>query len=243
MARIFLAGASGLIGQRLVPLLVQAGHHVIGTTRTGGKTALLRSLGATPVVVDVFDAAALRRLVVASEAEVVIHQLTSLPDDLSSLEGAPLERAIRDNARVRTEGTPNLVAAALAAGARRLIAQSLLSIYAPGRGRHMENDPVNVGATGLAGITVQGTMALEGTVLGAAALAPVVLRYGYLYGAGTNHDVPWRDPAVHVDAAAHAAALAVDLGSGVYNVADPSPYASSERARRELGWESSFRNG
>ena len=243
MARIFLAGASGLIGQRLVPLLVKAGHQVVGTTRTEAKTSLLRSLGATPAVVDVFDAEALRRLVVASEPEVVIHQLTSLPDDLFSLEGTALERATRDNARIRTDGTPNLVAAALAAGARRLIAQSILWIYAPGREPHVEGDPVNTRATGLASITVQGVMALERAVLGAAALAPVVLRYGYLYGAGTNHEGPWRDPGVHVDAAAQAAALAVDRGQGVYNVADPGPYASSERARRELGWESSFRNG
>lgn len=241
MARIFLAGASGLIGQRLVPLLVQAGHHVVGTTRTDGKAALLRSLGATPVVVDVFDAAALRRLVVASEPEVVLHQLTSLPDNLSSLAGAALEQATRDNARIRTEGTPNLVAAALAAGARRLVAQSILWIYAPGREPHVESDPLNTGANGLAAITVQGTMALEQAVLGAATLAPVVLRNGYFYGGGTSHDAPWRDPAVHVDAAAHAAALAVDLGLGVYNVAEPGRYASSERARRELGWSSSFR--
>lgn len=237
MARIFLAGASGLIGQPLVALLVRAGHHVLGTTRTEGKAGRLRSLGATPAVVDVFDADALRRLVIAAEPEVVIHQLTSLPDDLFSLEGAALERAIRENARMRTEGTPNLVAAAMAAGAQRLIAQSILWIYAPGREPHVESDPVNTGATGLAAVTVQGTMALERAVLGAAALSPVVLRYGWLYGPGTNHDAPWRDPAVHVEAAAHAAALAVDRGLGVYNVAEPSPYASSERARRELGWD------
>jgi nucleoside-diphosphate-sugar epimerase len=78
-------------------------------------------------------------------------------------------------------------------------------------------------------------------VLGAPSLAGVVLRYGWLYGRGTNHDDPWRDPAVHVDAAAQVAALAVDRGSGIYNVAEPSPYASSERARRELGWSPDFR--
>jgi len=241
MARIFLAGASGLIGQRLVPLLVQAGHHVLGTTRTEQKAGFLRSLGATPAVVDVFDAEALRRVVVASEPEVVIQQLTNLPDDLSSLEGPALERALRENARMRTEGTPNLVAAALAAGARRLVAQSILWIYAPGREPHVESDPVNAGATGSAGITVQGVIALERAVLGAAVLAPVVLRYGHLYGPGTNEEAP-RDPAVHVDAAAHAAALAVDRGLGVYNVAEASPYASSERARRELGWDLGARN-
>ena len=242
MARIFLAGASGLIGQQLVTLLVQAGHHVTGTTRTERKTALLRSLGATPVVVDVFDAGALRRVAVASEPQVVLHQLTALPDGQSSLGDAAMERALRDNARMRTDGTANLVAAALAAGARRLVAQSIAWIYAPGREPHVEGDPVNTGASGLAAISIHGVMALEAAVLGAA-LESVVLRNGGLYGPGTGRDTPWRDPAVHVDAAAHAAALAVDRGSGVYNVAEPSRYASSERARRELGWDSSFRIG
>jgi nucleoside-diphosphate-sugar epimerase len=241
MARIFLAGASGLIGQRLVPLLVKAGHQVVGTTRSEGKAGLLRSLGATPAVVDVFDALALRRLVVAHEPEVVIHQLTNLPDDLLALDDARMDRALRDNARIRSEGTPNLVSAALAAGARRLVAQSIAWIYAPGREPHVESDPVNTGATGRGAITVGGTMALEAAVLGAAPLAGVVLRYGWLYGQGTNHDAPWRDPAVHRDAAAQAAALAVDRGSGIYNVAEPSPYASSERARRDLGWNPDFR--
>ena len=240
MARIFLAGASGAIGQRLVPLLVKAGHRVVGTTRSKAKTALLRSLGATPVVVDVFDAEALRRLVVSDEPQVVVHQLTTLPDDFSSLVDAAMERALRDNARIRTEGTANLVAAALAAGARRLVAQSIAWIYAPGHEPHVETDPVNTGASGLAAITVPGVMALEAAVLGAP-LEGVVLRNGGLYGPGTGRDTVWRDPAVHVYAAAHAAALAVDRGSGVYNVAEPSRYASSERARRELGWSPDFR--
>jgi len=241
MARIFLAGASGLIGQRLVPLLLRAGHTVVGTTRSERKTELLRSLGATPAVVDVFDAAALRRMVVAHEPEVVIHQLTNLPDDLLGLDDVRMEQALRENARIRSEGTPNLVSAALAAGARRLVAQSIAWIYAPGREPHVESDPVNTGATGRGAITVGGTMALERAVLGAAPLAGVVLRYGWLYGPGTNHAVPWRDPPVHLDAAAQAAALAVIRGSGIYNVTEPSPYASSERARRDLGWSPDFR--
>jgi len=237
MARIFLAGASGLIGQQLVPMLVRAGHHVTGTTRSEGKAQLLRAHGATPAVVDAFDAEALRRVVVGSEPEVVIHQLTSLPDDLPSLDKAGLERAIRDNARIRSEGTLNLVAAARAAGARRLVAQSVVWIYAPGREPHVEGDPLNTGAPGLGAITVKGTMALEQAVLGAAPLTSVVLRYGYLYGPGTTHDSPSKQPAVHVAAAARAALLAVDKGDGVYNVAEPSTYASSERARHDLGWD------
>src|SRR5262252_8418115 len=99
MARIFLAGASGLIGQQLVKLLVLAGHEVTATTRTEARTGLLRALGATPAVVDAFDAGALERLVVAERPEIVLHQLTSLPDDLYSLDGADQELALRANAR------------------------------------------------------------------------------------------------------------------------------------------------
>jgi nucleoside-diphosphate-sugar epimerase len=240
MARIFLAGASGLIGQQLVKLLVRAGHQVTGTTRTESRAELLRALGATPAVVDAYDAEALERLVVAQQPEIVLHQLTSLPDNLVSLEGAAQEGALQENARMRTAGTANLVAAAKASGARRLIAQSILWIYAPGPEPHLESDPVNVEAQGLSGVTVRGVVALERAVLGAPMQA-VVLRNGSLYGPGTGRDAPIRDPSVHVDAAARAAFLAVERGLGVYNVADPGKYASSEKARRELGWESAFR--
>ena len=240
MARIFLAGGSGIIGQRLVPMLVRAGHQVTGTTRTEQRTGLLRELGATPVVLDVLDGAALGREIRVARPEVVIHQLTNLPDHLYSLDPAGLERALRANAEIRTVGTRNLVAAATAAGARRIVAQSILWIYAPGREPHVETDPVNTGATGLAAVTVQGTMALEAGVLGSA-MESVVLRYGWLYGPGSGHEGPWKDPALHVDDAAHAAFLAVDRGSGLYNVAEPGPYASSDRARRELGWNPGFR--
>ncbi len=242
MARIFLAGASGIIGQRLLPLLVQTGHQVAGTTRTQQRTGLLRELGATPVVVDALDAPALAASLREHPAEVVIHQLTNLPDRLFSLDPAERERALRANARIRIEGTRNLVAAAAAVGARRLVAQSILWIYAPGREPHVETDPLDTGATGLAAITLEGTRALERSVLGSA-MEGVVLRYGYLYGPGTGHEEPWKNPAVHVDAAAQAAFLAVERGSGVYNVGDPGSYASSDRARRELGWDPGVRLG
>src|SRR5678815_1382256 len=216
MARIFLAGGSGIIGQRLIPLLVRAGHAVTGTTRSAERAGLLRELGATPRVVDALDTGALARAVTETAPEVVIDQLTDLPDRLFSLDAEALDRAIRANARIRTEGTRNLVAAATASGARRLVAQSILWIYAPGHEPHVETDPVDTGVTGLAAVTVQGTVALERGVLGAP-MDSVVLRYGWLYGPGTGHDTPWKNPGVHADAAAHAAFLAVDRGSGLYN--------------------------
>ena len=109
--RIFLAGASGVIGVRLIPLLVRDGHEVAGMTRSSGKTAKLRELGAEPVVCDVFDAGALAQAVTAFGPELVMHQLTDLPDQADQIAGF----AARNN-RMRTEGTRNLLAPACAAG-------------------------------------------------------------------------------------------------------------------------------
>src|SRR3954453_21570157 len=119
--RIFLAGATGVIGRRLTPLLVLMGHEVTGTTRSPEKAGQIEASCGRPVVVDVFDKAALTRAVVAARPEIVIHQLTDLP----SAPGTPgYEDGQKRNLRLRREGTRNLVDAAMAAGARRLIAQS-----------------------------------------------------------------------------------------------------------------------
>src|SRR3569832_2219477 len=127
--RIFLGGASGAIGRRQVLQLLAAGHQVTATTRHAAKAEDLRALGADPVVVDVFDANGLRAAVLAAKPEIVIHQLTDLP---AGLDPSKMTEAIARNARIRDEGTRNLVEAAKAAGARRLIAQSIAWAYAPG---------------------------------------------------------------------------------------------------------------
>jgi len=118
--RIFMAGASGVIGIRLTPLLVGAGHTVAGMTRSPGKAQTLRELGAEPIVCDVYDAGRLTDAVVAFRPDAVIHQLTDLPDDVADL---PSSGAA--NSRMRTEGTRNLIVAAGAAGASRFVAQSI----------------------------------------------------------------------------------------------------------------------
>lgn len=118
--RVFLAGASGAIGRQLVPLLIAAGHEVTGTTRSEAKVELLRELGAEPVVIDVYDAERLHQSVVAFGPDLVMHQLTDLPQDPRQISAKAA-----DNARVRTEGTRNLIAAAQAAGAPRFFAQSI----------------------------------------------------------------------------------------------------------------------
>ncbi len=236
--RVFVAGASGVIGRRLVPLLVRTGHTVVGTTRSAEKAQLLHSLGAEPVVIDVFDSAALRRAVECAKPDAVIHQLTDLP----FAPGTPrYEEGLERNAKLRIEGTRNLVEAAKAAGVRRLISQSIAFVYAPKEGALTEDDPLAMGASGTLSRTVEGVRALESATL--AMPDGIVLRYGFLYGPGTwSPDGPLRPPAVHVDAAAQAALLALTQGKpGIYNVAEDDAGLSSEKAKRELGFDARFR--
>ncbi|TPM36937.1 NAD(P)-dependent oxidoreductase [Mesorhizobium sp. B2-3-4] len=236
--RIFLAGASGAIGQRLIPQLLAAGHQVTGTTRNADKAARLEALGIEPVVVDVFDAAALSRAMLGARPDIVVHQLTDLP---AGLDPARMGGAIMRNARIRDEGTRNLVDAAKAAGAGRLVAQSIAWAYAPGPQPHAEGDPLDAEAQGNRAISVGGVIALEKAVLGAP-LAGVVLRYGQLYGPGTGADAPGGGSPLHVDAAAYAALLALDKGSpGAFNIAEPNAAVSTLKAIKELCWRADFR--
>lgn len=236
--RIFLAGATGVIGRRLLPLLVERGFPVVATTRSSDNVAALERAGATAVVVDAFDAAGVERAVLAARPDVVIHQLT----DLAMIrDPARAAEALARNARLRTEGTRNLVAAARAARARRLIAQSIAWMYAPGREPHDEDDPLDRAATGTRAVTVAGVVALEDAVRGAQPVEGVVLRYGWLYGPGAS-ERPGGAPPVHVDAAASAALLAIERGApGAYNVAEPGSTVVIDKARRELGWDPSWR--
>jgi nucleoside-diphosphate-sugar epimerase len=235
--RVFLAGATGVIGRRLVPLLIAAGHVVTGTTRSAGKAAALRQRGAHAVVVDVFDRDALREAVMQARPEVVIHQLTDLPRDFDEVQ---LAASYPRNARIRMEGTRNLVAAARAAAARRFIVQSIAFGYAAGVGPRTEADSLNL-ADGPRVVTVRGAADMEQQVL-ASGMKAVVLRYGLLYGPGTWSDGPMRRPALHVDAAAQAALLAITRGqSGIYNIADDEGIVAIDKARRELGFDPAFR--
>ena len=234
--KLFLAGAGGAIGRRLTPLLVAAGHTVIGTTRSADKTDAIAKLGATPVVVDVFDAEALRRAVLAAKPDAVIHQLT----DLAFAPGTPrYQEGLARNARLRVEGTRHLAAAAQAAGVTRLIAQSIAWIYTPAPGARVETDPLDDDPA-KAG-TIDAVRVLEDTTL--AMPEGIVLRYGFLYGPGTwSLDKPIKPPAVHVDAAAQACVLALTQATpGIYNIAEDDGYCSSDKAKRELGFEAEFR--
>lgn len=231
MSSIFLAGATGVIGRPLCKRLVEAGHDVTGTTRDPNKILLLKELGVRPVVVDAFDARALHAALLAAQPDVVIHQLTDLPP---GLDPAKMAEARVRNARFRVEGTRNLVAAAVAAGAERMIAQSIAFAYA-GEPPFTEETDLATDAPGAAGLTARAVENLETQVL-EAPLEGVILRYGKLYGPGTGFDAPPPDGPLHVDDAAEAALLAVARGQGAYNIAEDDGAVSCLKAARELGW-------
>ena len=192
--RIFLAGASGVVGVRLIPLLVAGGHTVAGMTRSPAKAHMLGELGAESVVCDVFDANALTRAVTEFGPDVVVHQLTDLPDRAEDIP----EFAERSSYML-VRGTLNLLAAAAAAHAARVVAQSI-SWELPGEGgraAYAEHERAVLEADG------------------------VVIRYGQLYGPGTYYESdPPPPPRVHVDDAARQTVPALDVPLGVTLVVD-----------------------
>jgi nucleoside-diphosphate-sugar epimerase len=223
MTRVFLAGATGAVGRPLCRVLVANGYHVTGTTRSSDKTSILRDLGVEPVVVDVFDAEALRRAVLDARPDIVIHQLTDLPP---ALEPTRMEAALVRTGHLRDVGTRNLIAAAVEAGAKRMIVQSISFAYAPAALPHTEDLP----------LVAPALAAFENQVL-EAPVEGIVLRYGKFYGPGTGFDAPAPGGPLHVDDAAHAAFLALTRGApGVYNIAEDDGSVSTAKAQRELGW-------
>jgi len=236
--RILLAGASGAIGRRLTPLLLNAGHSVVGTTRADEGVRVLRALGAEAVIVDALDADGLAHVVSKARPDIVINQLTAL----GGADPARLAEASVRNAHLRGVGGPNLVNAALAAGARRLICQSITWAYAPGSTPRLESDPLDIAAEGGRAITVQAVIALERAVLGSSPLEGIVLRYGQLYGPGAANAAPEGKSPLHIDAASYAALLAIDHGGpGIFNIAEPNDQVATDKARAELGWRADFR--
>jgi nucleoside-diphosphate-sugar epimerase len=229
--KIFLAGATGAIGRRLTLLLRRAGHEVVGTTRSETKAAALQALGAVPALVDVYDADKLKLAVYAVQPDLIIHQLTDLPQ---VIDPNTLQAALAANARLRIKGTRNLVDAALALGVRRMLAQSIAFAYAPGEETLTEDHPI--------GPAQAGVIALEDAVTKTPGIDGVVLRYGRLYGPGTWSPVPNGAAPLHVDAAANAALLALTKAApGIYNIAEDDGAVSSEKAKREFGFDAAFR--
>lgn len=189
--RIVVAGATGVIGIRVVPLLVAAGHEVLGLTRTPDHVASLRALGATGTVCDVYDAAALYQLVVDFAPDAILDELTDLDDDPTRIDDVA-------NARIRTEGTGNVLAAARGAGSPWLLAQSV--------------------AWPLEGTGGEAVASHEAAVLD---YGGVVARYGQLYGPGTYFPDSLPDhPRIQIDTAAQRTVELLEAPSGVVELVD-----------------------
>jgi 2-alkyl-3-oxoalkanoate reductase len=237
--RVFIAGASGAIGRPLVRRLVAAGHEVTGMTRREERAGEIRAAGAEAVVCDAFDAEALERAVVTAAPEAVVHVLTALPQRYD-----PRSDYLAATNRIRVEGTRNLVAAARAAGARRLVAESIAFAYRPEGGWVKdEQAPLFEEAPGRFAVAFGAVAELERQVLEADGIEGVALRFGWLYGPGTYYDrggqqaeevMKRRFPVVgegtgtfsfiHVDDAAGATMAALERGApGPYNVVDDEP--------------------
>lgn len=237
--KVFVAGASGVVGRPTVRRLVAAGHEVVGMTRKEERVGEIREAGAEAVVCDVFDAEALRGAVAAAEPEVVLHALTALPSKFD-----PKSDYLAATNRVREEGTRNLVAAAGTAGARRIVAESVAFFYEPeGDWIKDEEAPLFRDPPGRFAAGCDALVSLESQVLEAGEPEGVVLRFGWFYGPGTYYDrggsvaeetIKRRYPIigsgegrfsfVHIEDAAAAYVAALDHGSpGVYNVVDDDP--------------------
>ena len=245
--RIFIAGATGALGRRLVPLLVERGHHVTGTTRSAAGTDRLRAAGADPVVVDALDRDAVIAAVTAAAPDVVMHQLTALsgPADLRRF-----DRYFAETNRLRSAGTDHLLAGAQAAGAKRIVVQSYTGWpnARSGGAVKTEDDPLDPEPPAAARTSLAAIRHLESAATAAPGLEGVVLRYGSLYGPGTAFGAGGamldmvakrRLPIVgggtgvwshlHVEDAAQATVLATEIGApGVYNVVDDDPAPVSE---------------
>jgi len=239
--KVLVAGATGVIGRRLVPMLIQAGHDVTGMTRSQAKAEAIEEAGATALVCDVFNADLLQDRFKAAAPEVVVHELTDIP---AAFDPRKAEEQLAGNDRIRTEGTTNLVAAAVAAGTRRIVAQSIAFAYAPG-GSDLkdEQDPLFEDAPPPWQRSVRAVRELERLVTETEGIDGLALRYGMLYGPGTAYAGnsgtavqvrARRFPIVgkgegvfsfiHVDDAAAATVAAVERGwPGAYNIVDDDP--------------------
>ncbi len=257
MMRVFLAGATGAIGRQLVPRLVEAGHEVHGMTRTRSKEALLRELGAVPVVADALDPEQVAAAVAKAKPEVIIHQLTAIP---TALDVRQFDRAFALTNRLRTEGTDHLLSAGQAVGVRRFVAQSYAAFpYArTGGSVKTEEDPLDTAPPTVMRETLAAIRHLEQAVLAARWTEGIVLRYGGFYGPGTSlapdgeqselvrqrkyplvGDAGGMWSFIHVADAAEATVAAIEHGRrGVYNIVDddPAPVAAWLPAlAKELG--------
>jgi nucleoside-diphosphate-sugar epimerase len=237
--RVFVAGASGAIGQRLVPQLIAAGHEVIGTSTSAAGAKRVRALGAKPVVLDLLDARAVRKAVLGAHPDAIVHQATALAD---AKFGRNFDKTFAVTNRLRTDGTDALLAAAREAGVQRFVAQSFASLRYLREGGPVktEDDPLDLRPVKGMDESNQAMRHLDETVTGAGG---IILRYGVFYGADNDGLVePVRKRQfpivgdgggmsswIHLDDAATATVLALEHGAaGIYNIVDDEPAPTRE---------------
>jgi nucleoside-diphosphate-sugar epimerase len=247
--KVFVAGATGVVGRALVPRLVARGHEVVGMTKSPSKQDLVRNLGARPVVTDALDREAVAKAVASAEPEVIVHQLTALSEPVSLRDARHPDRshAATMTNRLRTEGTDHLLAAGRAVGARRFVAQGFAAFRFARTGGPVltEADPLDPDPPASLRTAQEGYVYLEQAVTTIEWGEGLVLRYGGFYGPGTAISLTpdavmatlvrkRRFPIigdgggvfshVHIDDAATATAIAVDHGQpGIYNIVDDDP--------------------
>jgi len=237
--RVFIAGASGALGSRLVSQLIDAGHVVIGTHHSSASAELLRTLGAKPVQLDLLDAGAVRNAVIDSEPDAIVHEVTALAN---AKFGRNLDKSLAKTNELRTKGTDALLAAAWETGVRRFVAQSFAPYQYAREGGWMktEEDPVDPTPPPNTGETYAAMQYLERAVIDFGGIA---LRYGLFYGAANDGliepvrkrrfpivgdgagVIPW----IHLDDAASATVLALEHdGPALYNIVDDDPAPARE---------------
>jgi 2-alkyl-3-oxoalkanoate reductase len=247
--KIFVAGATGVLGRELVPRLVARGHEVVGMTKTAGKQELVRGLGARPIVADALDPDAVAQAVASAEPEVIVHQLTALSGPMSLRDARHPDRspAAAMTNRLRTEATDHLLAAGRAVGARRFVAQSFTAFRWARTGGPVltEADPIDPNPPAALRVAVIGILHVERAVTAIQWGEGLVLRYGGFYGPATSvslaPDAQMAAPIrkrqfpiigdgggvwshVHIADAAAATAIAVEHGQpGIYNIVDDEP--------------------
>lgn len=234
--RIFVAGASGAIGTRLMPLLIGDGWEVLGMTRSADRARSMQAAGINAVVADAFNPDSVMAAMSAFRPDVVMHQLSDLPRELAKLDEAALER----NAELRKVGTRHLLSAAQACRIKRFVAQSIAFDYADGPLPHKETDPL-AGRLASPSASSLGVTSLEDQIV-QSGIPFAILRFGRIYGPDTGSSQPWGPSGLHIDAAAHAARLAAESpSSGIFNLAEDDGNVDSSKARTELGWSPDWR--
>jgi 2-alkyl-3-oxoalkanoate reductase len=245
--KIFIAGATGAIGKRLVPLLIAAGHRVMGSTRTQGKFDAIRALGAEAVVLDGIDQPGINATIESFRPDVVVHQMTSL-SSLKSLKH--FDEDFEQTNRLRTLGTEYLLAAARSVGAKKFIAQSYAGWPNDRTGPRVQTEaaPYETNPPASMRKSLQAIVTLESFVRNASGITAIALRYGSFYGPGTSLGADGevtklvrhrKFPVVgtgagiwsflHIEDAAQATKLAIDRApAGVYNVVDDEPAEASQ---------------